>query len=119
MHVSAHSFSIPQYYDHPIISSLSPHGGLVTGATPVVVRGRGFRDFVPLGAVQRCAWGADEVSGTRQLTRARVLSDTRLECVSYLRGSPASVPFGSALNGLDFMEEASKAFGKLFGGKKE
>lgn len=73
----------------------------------MVVRGRGFRDFVPLGAVQRCAWGADEVSGTRQLTRARVLSDTRLECVSYLRRSPASVPFGIALNGLDFMEEAS------------
>lgn len=98
-----------EYYEHPTISSISPRGGVDTGATPVTVSGRGFRNFQPLQPVQLCSWGTGP-GGERQTTRAKVLSATRMECPSSLRGEAADVPFSVSLNGLDFVSDSAQVY---------
>ena len=76
-----------QYFEHPNMSAIFPHGGLVTGATPVTVYGSGFRNLVPQNSVQRCSWGFS-AGGERYTTLAKY--DAKLEamtCLSYLRGT--------------------------------
>jgi hypothetical protein len=93
-----------EYYAQPNISSITPHGGLAIGATPITVRGVGFTNFVPALNVQRCSFGREE-DGTRHETRAKVRDANTLVCLSYLQGEPGVVPFSMSLNGVDFIDE--------------
>lgn len=95
-----------QYYAHPSVSRVTPHGGLAAGATPVTISGAGFLAFRPGGPVQRCSWGLC-ARGERQTTVARALDDNTLVCPSFLKGRTGSVNFSVALNGLDFVPDSS------------
>ena len=93
-----------QYFAHPNISSITPHGGLAIGATPITVHGVGFSNFVPVLNVQRCSFGRG-ADGTLHETRAKVYDENTLVCLSYLQGSSGDVPFSVSLNGVDFIDE--------------
>ena len=85
------------YYRRPIITRVSPHGGLFTGGTPVIVEGAFFFSEPKFMCTPKCIFGNNTVE-------AEFISSVRIRCVSPPGKLGEFVPLQVTINGQDIAD---------------
>ena len=82
------------YYRRPIVTRITPHGGVYTGGTPVIVEGAYFFQNKRFACNPKCKFG-------NTIVEAEYLSTVRLRCLSPPGTLGSFVSFTVTVNGQD------------------
>jgi len=82
------------YYKRPVITRIYPHGGIVSGGTPVIIEGAFFFTEPNFGCTPKCIFGNTAVD-------AEFISSVRLRCIAPKGQLGVFAPLTVSFNGQD------------------